>query len=193
MRPDPSVRSEYLAALAALCGRIQQALRTVPKAALPIRMFIAGGTAVHLHTGVRVSRDVDAAFSHRVALPDRLAIAYRDADGRAQTLYFDYQYNDTLGLLHEDANDDALTLRLDGIDPKVLEVRVLSPLDLAVSKLGRFADVDRGDIQALAAACKLRATALRKRAEAALGGYVGDVARVQSNIEAACRIVEALR
>src|SRR5690606_30101106 len=80
MRPENTVRPEYLAALATLCGRIQQALGEVPAATLPIRMFIAGGTALHLHTGVRVSKDVDAAFSRRVALPDRLAVAYRDAD-----------------------------------------------------------------------------------------------------------------
>jgi hypothetical protein len=58
---------------------------------------------MHLYTSARVSRDVDAAFSHRIALPQDLRIGYRDADGKAQTLYLDYQYNDSLVLLHEEA------------------------------------------------------------------------------------------
>jgi hypothetical protein len=32
--------------------------------------------------------------------------------------------------------------------------------------------------------------ALRRRAEEALGGYVGDVARIRTSIDIACRVVE---
>jgi hypothetical protein len=99
----------------------------------PIRMIIAGGAAMHLYTGVRVSKDVDAVFSHRIALPENLSVAYWGADGRAQVLYFDYQYSDTLGLLHEDAHDDAVHMTLPGINAKVLDVRLLAPVDLAIS------------------------------------------------------------
>jgi hypothetical protein len=142
-----------------------------------------------MYTGERVSRDIDATFSHRIALPDNLEVAYRDADGAARLLYFDRQYNDTLGLLHEDAQDDSVPLALEGIDSNILDVRLLSALDLAVSKIGRFSSQDRDDIAILARHRLISSAALRRRAEDALGGYVGDTTRVQGSIELAVRIV----
>ena len=160
------------------------------RAALPIRMYVAGGAALHFHTGERVSVDVDAVFSHRIALPDGLDIAYRDEDGTAQLLYFDRQYNDTLGLMHEDAHEDSMHLSLEGVDQSVLEVRVLAPVDLAVSKLGRFSAQDRADVLALARHGLVMADALEQRALEAVGGYVGDLTRLRGHIKAA---VSALR
>jgi len=152
-------------------------------------MYVAGGAALHLYTGERVSRDIDATFSHRIALPENLEVAYRDADGAARLLYFDRQYNDTLGLMHEDANDDSIPLTLQGIDSNVLDVRLLSALDLAVSKIGRFSSQDRDDITTLARRKLIGSAALRKRAEDALGGYVGETTRVQGSLELAVRVV----
>lgn len=43
-----------------------------------------------------------------------------------------------------------MPLTLDGIDPRILDMRVLTPLDLAVNTLGRFSGQDRSDIAALA-------------------------------------------
>ena len=152
-------------------------------------MYVAGGAAIHLYTGARVSKDVDAVFSHRIALPANLEISYRDADGAARLLYFDHQYNDTLALMHEDAHEDSHALSLDGIDPAVLDVRLLSPVDLAVTKIGRFLDHDRQDIIALARRRLIRPEPLRRRAEEALGGYVGNTDWVRGSIQMACRIV----
>src|SRR5437016_14156711 len=150
MRPDRNARPEYLAARREILHRIATSLGGSPPRALPVRMYLAGGAALHLYTGERVSRDIDATFSHRIALPENLEVAYRDADGAARLLYFDRQFNDTLGLLHEDAYDDSVPLLLEGSDSKVLEIRLLSALDLAVSKLGRFSGQDREDIATLA-------------------------------------------
>lgn len=186
-------RPEYLEAFGELARRITEVLQPLPRKARPVRMYVAGGAALHFYTGERVSRDVDAAFSHRIALPENLEVAYRDADGAARLLYFDRQYSDAFALLHEDAYDDAEALALPGIDRAVLDVRLLTPLDLAVSKIGRFTDQDREDIAALARYGLITAAALRRRAREALAGYVGDTARVQSAIEMACRIVEDVR
>lgn len=152
-------------------------------------MYVAGGAALHLYTGQRLSDDIDASFSHRIALPDDLEVAYADADGAAQLLYFDRQYNDTLGLLHEDAQEDSQPFAVRGVDRNVLDVRLLSPVDLAVSKLGRFSSQDRDDILALARLKLVDSTALRKRAQEALVAYVGDTTRVQGSIEVACRVL----
>jgi hypothetical protein len=189
VRPEPYTRREYVAAFRELAARIAASVRDVPPRALPIRMYVAGGAALHFHTGERVSVDVDAVFSRRIALPDGLEVAYRDEDGSARLLYFDRQYNDTLGLMHEDAQDDSIPLELEGIDSRVLDVRVLTPVDLAVSKLGRFSGQDRADIAALARRGLLSATNLEKRALEALEIYVGDTQRLRGNIASAVRIV----
>jgi hypothetical protein len=189
MQPEPYTRREYVAAFVELASRIATALKDVAPHALPIQMYVAGGAALHFHTGERVSVDVDAVFSRRIALPDRLDVAYRDEDGAARLLYFDRQYNDTLGLMHEDAHADSLPLTLPGIDSQVLDVRILTPLDLAVSKLGRFSEQDRADIAALARHGLIDPASLESRATEALGGYVGDTTRVRGNIDGATRIV----
>jgi hypothetical protein len=189
VRPEPYTRREYVAAFRKLAARIAASLKDVPPRALPIRMYVAGGAALHFHTGERVSMDVDAVFSRRIALPDGLEVAYRDEDGSARLLYFDRQYNDTLGLMHEDAQDDSIPLELEGIDSRVLDVRILTPVDLAVSKLGRFSGQDRADIAALARRGLLSATNLEKRALEALEIYVGDTQRLRGNIASAVRIV----
>jgi hypothetical protein len=192
VQPDRHVRPEFIAAFGELARRIAATLVNVPKRSLPVRMYVAGGAALHLYTGQRLSDDIDASFSHRIALPDDLEVAYADADGAAKLLYFDRQYNDTLGLLHEDACEDSQPLDLRSVDRNVLDVRLLSPVDLAVSKLGRFSSQDRDDIIALARLKLVDSTVLRKRAQEALGGYVGDTARVQGSIEVACRVLDDL-
>lgn len=190
MRPVADANPEYIGALRELLSRIERTLTESPKRLLPVRMTIAGGAALHCHIGSRVSRDVDANFSRRLALGDDVDVAYRDADGVAQYLFIDRSYNNTLGLLHEDAEDDAVPLTLPGIDAKVLDVRLLTPLDLAVSKLARFADIDRQDIEALAKHQLITARSLRKRAEESLHNYVGDLTRVRGAIDTACRLIE---
>ena len=190
MRPHKNVRPEFVAAFRLIVSRIAAPLAELPSKMLPIKMFVAGGAALHFYTGERVSRDIDAAFSHKLALPERLEVAYRDADGAARILYFDYQYGDTLSLMHEDAHEDSAPLALDGVDAKVLEVRLVSAVDLAVSKIGRFSDQDRDDIALLARRKLISSTALQRRASEAVTAYVGDTVRVKNSIELACRIVK---
>lgn len=189
MRPDAAARPEFVAAFRELAERIEQVLASTPKRNLPIKMFVAGGAALHFYTGARVSEDVDAVFSRRIALPENLEVAYRDADGAARLLYFDRQYNDTLGLLHEDAQVDSLPLSIEGIDQKILEVRLLTPVDLAISKVGRFAEHDRADIAALASRGLIEARSFRRRAQEAAIAYVGDTVRLQGAIDMACHLI----
>lgn len=190
MRPDAATRPEFLAAFLQLAQRIELTLATVPKRALPVSMYVAGGAALHFYTGVRISRDIDAVFSHRIALPENLQVSYRDADGSARLLYFDRQYNDTLGLMHEDAHHDSVPLSI-GVDASVLDVRLLSPVDLAVSKVGRFTEQDREDIETLAVKGLIEEPAFRRRAMEAAAGYVGALDRLQGSIEIACRLIAA--
>lgn len=190
MQPDPAASKEYIAAFREIVSRIAHALSGVTRRSQPVRMYVAGGAAMHLYTGERVSEDIDAVFSRRIALPEDLEVAYRDADGGARLLYFDRQYNDTLGLLHDQAHQDSVALSLEGIDPRVMEVRLLSPLDLAVSKVGRLSQVDRDDIALLVRRGLVDPAELRKRSGEAMSGYIGDLTRLRNSIEIAFRIAE---
>ena len=187
-RPSEQADPHLLAAFSEIAERIARSL-SLPEGAPPIRMFVAGGVAVHYYTGVRPTRDVDAVFSHRMLLPADLDVNYVDAAGAPRLLYFDRQYNDTFGLLHEDANDDSVSIRLPGVDTRKLDVRLLSPLDVAVSKLARFEDHDRTDILALAEAGLITERQLRRRAEEALAAYVGNVAGVRVSLDLACKLI----
>ena len=146
-----------------------------------------------LPPGARGSYEGDGGFSKRVLLNEEIEVSYRDADGRARLLYLDRNYNDTLGLRHEDAHKDARPIDIPGVDKKLIEVRVLAPIDLAVSKLSRFGDQDRDDILLLAKEGLIDAASLRKRAEQALGGYVGDLNSVRNSIDIACRLIESTK
>lgn len=191
MRPHKRVRPDYLAAFAEIVGRISQSLKDAPASALPVRMYVAGGAALQLHIGTRVSEDIDASFSRRLVLSDDLSVSYRDVDGSARILYLDRNYNDSLGLLHENAYEDSVLVIIPGIDGKKVDVRVFSPVDLAVSKLSRFSDQDRQDIDALAREGLVTSKALRRRAEEAVGGYVGNLESVRNSIDIACRLIDA--
>lgn len=179
-------------ALRDLLLKLFQEFRKLPAAALPIKMYIAGGAAMYLLTGERSTEDIDATFSRRVVLGGDMEIAYRDIDGRTALIYLDRNYNDTLGLMHENAHDDSVSISVAGIDNKILDVRVLAPLDVAVSKLSRFSDEDRDDLIALAKHRLIDAKSLRSRAESALTAYVGNVGAVSNTISIACRIVASI-
>jgi hypothetical protein len=190
MRPSSATRPEYLAAFTELVQRIASPLGALPRRSLPVKMYVAGGAALHFYTGERVSKDVDAVFSKRIALPSDLEVAYQDADGAPRLLYFDRQYNDTSALMHEDAYNDSVPLTLKGIDASVLDVRLLSALDLAVSKIGRFSSQDRDDIMTLGKRGLIKSAALRRRSEQAIQNYVGNLDTLRGSINFACRILE---
>lgn len=185
-------RGAYGKALLEVLRRVEAEFRGYDPAALPITMTIAGGAALYLLTDERVSMDIDATFSRRVLFDKDIEVSYRDPDGRAALLYLDRNYNNTLGLMHEDADRDALKMEIAGIDHSILDVRILTPLDLAVSKLARFSDQDREDIILLARRKLINAASLRARAEYALQAYVGNIMPVRNTIDIACRLIESL-
>ena len=178
----------YWQAFAELMSRIEAALGDYKGPAVPV--YVAGGAASHIYTGSRLSAEVDATLGRRLLLPDDLQVMYKAEDGKHRTLYFDRQYNDTLGLMHDDAHADSVSIDVPGVTRKRLDVRVLSPVDLAVSKLARFADPDQADIKALARTGLLDSKTLRARAEEALLGYIGRVNDVRVSIDKACRMVD---
>lgn len=109
------------------------------------QVFIVGGVAIHFYTEYRVSDDLDVILNHRIDIPNDLITYYNDGD-REVSLHFDDTYNETLGYMHENFKQDSLRLKL--IDGKI-DVRLLSPEDLIISKLSRFQEQDVEDIKKL--------------------------------------------
>lgn len=148
----------------------------------PVPAYLAGGMAVHVYTGKRVTHDVDAEFGARLLIPTDLMVEAIDPDGVRQLLYFDTNYNPMFALLHEDYQHDAVPLDL-GLTH--LQLRVLSPTDLAVSKIARFAPHDQGDIRDLVRLGLTTSHEIEARATQALAAYIGDTAMTRLNLRAA--------
>lgn len=145
----------------------------------PVNVYLAGGMAVHLYTATRVTTDVDAEFGGRVFLPNDLMVEVTLEDGTQQVVYLDTNYNSTFALMHEDYLDDSIPVDL-GMEQ--IRVHVLSPVDLAVSKIARFADNDKEDIAALVRLGLTSADEIEHRATSALAGYVGGQAMLKLNL-----------
>jgi len=159
----------------------------------PVNVYLAGGMAVHLYTSDRVTTDVDAEFGARVFIPSDLIVDVTLEDGTRKAVHFDTNYNSTFALMHEDYTDDAIPLDI-GIEH--IRLHVLSPLDLAVSKIARFADNDKDDIAALVRLGLTSADEIEHRATSALVGYIGGQAMLKLNLRdavALAREVESER
>src|SRR5712691_49022 len=94
-RADPA----YVEAFRTLVRRLLRSAKAGSKE--PIVMYLAGGAAMHLYTGARMTDDVDAVFSRKLLVSTDLAVIYRDAEGTARSVFFDVNYNETYALLHE--------------------------------------------------------------------------------------------
>lgn len=145
----------------------------------PLNVFLAGGMAVHLYTGSRVTTDVDAEFAARVHIPADVVVTTTLVDGSKRTLYFDTNYNSSFALMHEDYQEDSIPLDMGSSH---LRLNVLSPVDLAVSKIARFADNDKQDIEDLVRLGLTTAAEIEARANEALINFVGGKAMLNANL-----------
>ena len=86
-RPAPPLKADrgYLEAFTELMRRLGAATRP----GKPLMICVGGGAALHLYTGTRVSKDVDAKVMARFIPPENLEVSYADRDGHARLLYFD--------------------------------------------------------------------------------------------------------
>lgn len=176
-------------AVSRMLDAINDLVKSNPNVTEPIKMYLAGGMAMNFYCGTRYTEDVDAFFSRRILIPNDMAVTYKREDGKDGLIYFDTQYNSTLGLLHENAEDDAILCGGIGNESRLIHLYLLSPIDLAVSKISRFTDQDRDDILDLAKAGLIDAESLRIRAEDALLDYVGNIVSVRNSIAIICNEV----
>lgn len=144
-----------------------------------LNVYLAGGMAIHLYTSDRYTMDIDAEFGGRVFIPGDLTVDISLDNGEKGSLYFDTNYNSTFALMHEDYIEDSIFIDL-GLEH--IRLHVLSPLDLAVSKISRFAENDREDICQLVRLGLTTSTEIEERATSAMAGYVGGEAMLKLNL-----------
>lgn len=144
-----------------------------------VNVFLAGGMAVNLYTGNRTTTDVDVEFSKRISIPKDLVVFVTTPDGKQWPLYIDTNYNSSFALMHKDYLDNVISV---DFDLNFLQVKILSPLDLVVSKIARLSEQDRDDISALVQLGLTDSNAIKERSMGALGGYIGNTTMLQMNI-----------
>jgi hypothetical protein len=151
----------------------------------PVVGFIAGGLCAHRHGSQRPSNEVDGFFHAKVLLPPNLETPFVDGDGTTRTMSWDRVYFRDIGLMHPDYASRA--------EPfwkgRLLTINMLGPDDLAVSKIGRWAESDREDVAAMAAHGKLEPSRVQRLAEEALGYFVGDPSPVLYNLNQALQVI----
>lgn len=146
---------------------------------------------MNFHTGARMSDDADISWSRKVAIPDDLKIfevvnPEDPTDIRLVTM--DGEFGDYLGSFHPDWKKDSIFVGQIGD----IMIHVINPLDLAVSKLGRFQDRDRQDIEILAQHRLFTSDQLHARGAEAIEEYVGDTTFIQYNLREAVEMVRRI-
>lgn len=174
---------ELTQAMSTLMDKLDDVLKKGGYTGAPLQMYLAGGMAVHYHCGTRYTDDVDASFSHRLLLPYKeLVVEYLREDQTRSSIYLDPTYNDTFALIHPDHRQASVEWLGIGNERRLIQLRVFYPVDLAVSKLSRFASIDQQDIRDLARNRYFTSTQLQKRATEALDYYVGDTSWIHLNL-----------
>jgi len=183
--------SDLATALAAVVAKIDAQIASGGYDPSGVTMFVAGGLAVHYYCHTRYTHDIDASFSHSVNLQTKELLApIKGDDGRQSVLYFDPNYNPTFALMHPDFRESSKRWENFGDGKPRIKVNVLSPVDLAVSKLSRFSEQDQEDILTLASLGLFTEDALRLRALEAMDFYIGNMGALRSHID---YIVQAIK
>ena len=136
----------------------------------PVKAYLTGGGAVHYYCNSRVSDDVDLIMQYTVKIPEDLFVVWLNDEGTLEQVHYDHTYNSTFGLLHEDYEDRAIHMIT--IDEK-FEISLLSPVDLIISKLTRFAQNDEEDIANIITTGKVNKDELFELATDAINVGVG--------------------
>lgn len=156
----------------AIIEMMQEIAKQIPDShkQTPVKAYLTGGGAVHYYCNSRVSDDVDLIMQYTVKIPEDLFVVWLNEEGSLEQVHYDYTYNSTFGLLHEDYEDRAVHMIT--IDDK-FEINLLSPEDLIISKLIRFAQNDEEDIQNIIKTGKVDQTHLYELAKDAISVGVG--------------------
>jgi len=176
--PTLYTQTPFARAVSALLQKVGESLGPLPYQ-LPVIIF--GGAAVHLYVPARMSEDLDLDFlSRRVGYDREARVVYKDETGN-HTLAVDPTYSTTFGPIQEDYEDRAVPVDL-GVVAQ-MEVKIAAPVDLVISKLGRFAAHDQADIRALIHAGLVEKQTFQALAEDAISVYVGRTNALRTSLD----------
>lgn len=186
-------RESFLRIFDSIARKLSQIeLRQFPDARLrakPNAAYICGGIAA-MYWGVssRISLDLDLFMARVIRITPEVAAFYKDKNGDSVPVMFDQTFRPEFTLLHEDYDQRATLLA----ESETVRVFVLSPEDLVLTKLSRFAERDRADIQELINAGIVHdADSIYRLGMDALNTYVGDRNNVMYPLHEVCRRIEA--
>ena len=156
----------------AIIEMMQEIAKAIPDShkKTPVKAYLTGGGAVHYYCNSRVSDDIDLIMQYTVKIPEDLFVVWLNDEGTLEQVHYDHTYNSTFGLLHEDYEDRAVHMIT--IEEK-FEIYLLSPEDLIISKLIRFAQNDEEDIQNIIKTGKVDKELLYELAKDAISVGVG--------------------
>lgn len=161
-----------------------------------VKAFIFGGCAFHIHTNARGSNDIDAEIHaiKQLRKEDILLflknndVEYIDNNNLETNLEFDPGFNTSLASIDPDYIERTIPL----LTEHVVEVYLVSGLDLAVSKLARLSDRDIEDIKELFLKNKFTLEELEKSANNAMD-YYATPQQLESNISYMISMLSELR
>ncbi|MEK7739790.1 MAG: DUF6036 family nucleotidyltransferase [Pseudomonadota bacterium] len=161
-----------------------------------VKAFIFGGCAFHIHTNARGSNDIDAEIQaiqqlkkHDIVLfLENNDVEYLDDNNLETNLEFDRSFNTSLASVDPDYIERAIPL----VANRIVEVYLVSGLDLAISKLARLSDRDIEDIKELYLNGKFSLEAFKKSANNA-EMYYATPEQLHSNIQYIVSILSELR
>ncbi|MFW1954676.1 DUF6036 family nucleotidyltransferase [Acinetobacter guillouiae] len=161
-----------------------------------VKAFIFGGCAFHIHTNARGSNDIDAEIQaiqqlkkHDIVLfLENNDVEYLDDNNLETNLEFDRSFNTSLASVDPDYPERAIPL----VANSIVEVYLVSGLDLAISKLARLSDRDIEDIKELYLNGKFSLEAFKKSANNA-EMYYATPEQLHSNIQYIVSIRSELR
>lgn len=149
-----------------------------------LKIYVFGGCALHILTNARGSADIDAELmaAEHLLIAEVKAVYQApedfEVDGEDFSVVFDQAFNNALCPLHQDFEERAIALPGQELSP--LQVFIAHPIDLAISKLGRFTDRDHEDISTLIQAGKIKLDEFDRIATQAIDYYPCDKGTVSS-------------
>lgn len=142
---------------------------------------------MNIYTGDKLATSIDVSYSERMMIPENLVSSIKGIDGLDSMLRFNVYHNQMLAVARMHAFRDAIAVNF-GL--KMIQLMVLTPVDLAVSKLGRLSETDLEDGCSLARAGLVTAVQVLARGEEAFSDYVCDTKDLQANLK---RLADAIR
>ena len=150
----------------------------------PVNVFIAGGVAVSFYDNERKTKDLDVEFSKKILFAGEIEVF--SPSGELE-LFLDTNYSSAFSFLHENYLEDSIHVE-PLVNLKWLIPFVLSPEDLVMSKLSRFAENDQHDIANLIMGGWVDSSVLIQKCQEAIAYYIGNKTFLNHNINDVCQL-----